>query len=126
MPVSRSKPKNLYASKAWRGPNGLRTRRLLHANGMCENRFTDRCTKIATCVDHLRPVETHPHLALVFENLRASCWSCNNVTGIDKVAFHEARDRAERPTGPSRDWFGDGTPVRPIPPQAEHEPFLIL
>ncbi|BBH17489.1 hypothetical protein Back2_17760 [Nocardioides baekrokdamisoli] len=39
------------------------------------------CTRASQTGDHIKPVETHPHLALERTNVRGACTSCNRLRG---------------------------------------------
>lgn len=39
------------------------------------------CTTVSTVADHVKPVSTHPELALIRSNVRGACESCNKKRG---------------------------------------------
>ena len=47
-------------------------------------------------VDHILPRSTHPHLALVLENLRTLCPICDNQSHREKKSKHRTGERQER------------------------------
>lgn len=47
----------------------------------CRLRFAGICTVTSTTADHIKPVTTHPELALVRTNLRGACTPCNDARG---------------------------------------------
>lgn len=51
-------------------------------------------TKWSKSVDHIKPVATHPHLALVRSNLHLAHYGCNSQKGALPHAEYE----------PSREW----------------------
>ena len=53
-------------------------------------------TRLSRSVDHVKPVATHPHLALVRSNLRLAHVGCNSSKS--------ARGDVTPPYEPSRDW----------------------
>ncbi|GAB3867348.1 hypothetical protein GCM10028801_41120 [Nocardioides maradonensis] len=58
------------------------------------------CTGASTTADHIKPVKTHPHLAMERTNLRGSCEPCNKKRGAgaaggsDSEATSTPRPRA--------------------------------
>jgi 5-methylcytosine-specific restriction endonuclease McrA len=45
----------------------------------CRLGFPGICTTVSTTADHVRPVVTHPELALERSNCRGACKSCNEA-----------------------------------------------
>lgn len=45
----------------------------------CRLRFPGICTITSTTADHIKPVSTHPELALVRSNCRGACGPCNEA-----------------------------------------------
>lgn len=46
---------------------------------MCRLRIIGICTTVSTTGDHIKPVSTHPELALVRSNVRGACEPCNRA-----------------------------------------------
>ncbi|WP_326565495.1 HNH endonuclease [Mycobacterium sp. 3-98] len=70
------KPGDPRGTQAWKR---LR-KEVLAANRYCQIQLPG-CTGKATCVDHIKPVDLYPELALVRSNCRPSCLYCNAVLG---------------------------------------------
>lgn len=64
-------------TRAWRRLRAL----VLREEPICRLRFPGICTGASTTADHIKPVETHPELALVRSNVRGTCWPCNKAKG---------------------------------------------
>jgi 5-methylcytosine-specific restriction endonuclease McrA len=47
----------------------------------CRLRFPAICTLVSTTAAHIRPVITHPELALVRSNVEGACTPCNEASG---------------------------------------------
>jgi 5-methylcytosine-specific restriction endonuclease McrA len=45
----------------------------------CRLRFPTICTTASTTADHIKPVSSHPELALERTNLRGACAPCNDA-----------------------------------------------
>lgn len=45
----------------------------------CRLKFAGICTLVSTTADHIKPVTTHPELALSRSNLRGACGPCNEA-----------------------------------------------
>lgn len=70
------KPGDPRGTQAWK-----RLRKdVLASNKYCQINLPG-CTVKATCVDHIKPVDLYPELALVRSNARPSCLYCNAVLG---------------------------------------------
>lgn len=54
---------------------------MLREEPTCRLRLPGICTTVATTGGHIKPVETHPELALVRSNVRGECWPCNRAKG---------------------------------------------
>lgn len=65
-----------YNSKEWKE---LRAFKFADAGGLCEQCLENGIVKIGKEVDHIKPIETHWHLRLVFANLRLLCSDCHNA-----------------------------------------------
>lgn len=48
---------------------------------VCRLALPGICTRWSTTGDHIKPVETHPHLALVRSNVQGACGPCNHARG---------------------------------------------
>lgn len=46
----------------------------------CRLRIVNVCTGVSTTAAHIRPVSTHPELALERSNVQGSCTECNEAT----------------------------------------------
>lgn len=64
-------------TRAWRA---LRDQ-VVREEPSCRLRFTGICTVTSTTADHIKPVETHPELAMDRANLRGACKACNKARG---------------------------------------------
>ena len=64
-----------YNSKEWKQ---LRAVKFSDAGGLCEECLEKGIVKAGKEVDHIKPIETHWHLRLVYENLRLLCSDCHN------------------------------------------------
>jgi 5-methylcytosine-specific restriction endonuclease McrA len=70
-----------YRSPQWRTARRLALRR----DGYRCTQCGASVRKLGTSrVDHIQPVRTHPHLALILDNLRVLCASCDNRRHSDK------------------------------------------
>ncbi len=77
-------------TRAWRK---LRDR-VVSEEPLCRLRIPGVCIRVSTTADHIEPVRTHPHLAMVRSNLRGSCEPCNRARGeLPDVAL--ARDAGD-------------------------------
>lgn len=54
------------------------------------------CTRVSVTADHIKHYKTHPHLAMVRENLRGACEHCNKSRGT-KTDADLGIGTAERP-----------------------------
>lgn len=64
-------------SAAWRRLKD----RVVREEPTCRLQFEGICTMVSTTADHIRPVSTHPELALVRSNCRGACKPCNDARG---------------------------------------------
>ena len=89
-------------TRAWRR---LR-KQVLDAEPLCRLRLPGICTVVATTAGHIKPVETHPELALERTNVRGECWPCNKAKGTlpDELLRLDDRDQ-EPPDRPALDVF---------------------
>ena len=71
------KEKGFYHTPAWRR---LRIKALERDHYLCQNCLRNHRITAATEVHHLMPVEDHPDLALVLDNLESLCWDCHEQT----------------------------------------------
>ena len=71
------KDRGFYQSAAWRRARRLALQRDKY---LCRLKLDDRCSRIATEVHHLRPLESAPELALDLGNLVSCCWRCHELT----------------------------------------------
>jgi len=59
-------------------------------------------------VDHIKPVKTHPHLALTPSNLRTLCVKCDGIRHVEKmhpdIALKGFNERGE-PNNPNNQWY---------------------
>lgn len=82
------KEQGFYHWPTWRR---LRKLALQRDNYICQMREKD-CTKIATTVHHIKPIEFYPELALELSNLMSVCWNCHELTKPKKpLGSYEAR-----------------------------------
>ena len=68
------------ATYAWR----MLRLAVLNEEPMCRIKL-EGCTGVATVVDHMLPVRTHPHLEYERANLQGACASCNMAKGAGYV-----------------------------------------
>lgn len=112
MPKRRIRPpktaKAFYLSPAWRR---IRRVALLRDQYRCTICGKDVSGPGAARVDHIKAVETHPHLSLVLSNLRTLC------------TYHDSHAHRERRHGGARDArfvirgnTADGMPIDPAHP----------
>ncbi|MDY0855471.1 HNH endonuclease [Bacillus thuringiensis] len=92
--IKENKLMKFYKSKEWRA---LRLKAIERAKNECEHckqkgKVTTRDTldkrgrKMKMDVNHIKPVKTHPHLALDLDNLEYLCVRCHNIAdGKDKM-----------------------------------------
>jgi 5-methylcytosine-specific restriction endonuclease McrA len=53
--------------------------RVVREEPTCRLRFPGVCTTVSTTADHIKPVVSHPELALERGNLRGACAPCNDA-----------------------------------------------
>lgn len=87
-----------YSSLAWKR---LRKQALIRDGFCCKWCGTSVRGKGMSRVDHIYPVKTHPHLALVLENLRTLCPTCDNKRHAEKGGNQRTPVNAE---GYPEDW----------------------
>lgn len=71
------KEQGFYHTPAWRR---VRVQVLERDHYLCQNCLRNRRITAATEVHHIQPLEEHPELALVAENLESLCWKCHEET----------------------------------------------
>ncbi len=71
------KEQGFYHSPAWRR---VRLLALQRDNYLCKIGTSKKCTRIATEVHHIQPLEDFPELALDLGNLISCCWWCHEET----------------------------------------------
>lgn len=98
------KKQGFYQTPAWRR---IRTMALQRDNYLCQLRLSKKCTRIATEVHHIKPLEDFPELALDLDNLTSCCWWCHEETKRRRSERHEPpvriihiRDGSELDEGP--------------------------
>lgn len=64
-------------TRAWRK---LRDQ-VVREEPVCRLQIANVCTGASTTAAHIKPVSTHPELALVRSNLEGACTECNEATG---------------------------------------------
>lgn len=94
-------------TRAWRR---LRDQ-VVNEEPTCRLRFAGICTTISTTAAHIKPVSTHPELALERTNVEGSCTECNEasntlprealVTGEQRSPALAIFDRPRKNLGPS-------------------------
>lgn len=92
--IKEDKLMKFYKSKEWRA---LRLKAIERAKHECEHckqkgkvttrdALDKRGRKMKMDVNHIKPVKTHPHLALDLSNLEYLCVRCHNIAdGKDKM-----------------------------------------
>lgn len=71
-----------YNSKQWKKVRALAVRR---DNGLCVMCLANGRIKAYNVVDHIKPLEHFPLLALVLSNLQCLCHACHNVKTAEDV-----------------------------------------
>lgn len=71
------KEQGFYHTTAWRR---IRISALQRDHYLCQLQLTKDCTKTATTVHHIKPLEDYPELALDITNLTSCCYACHEVT----------------------------------------------
>lgn len=71
------KEQGFYHTPAWRKVRKLALQR---DHRLCQLRLSKDCTRIATEVHHIKPLEEFPELALDLSNLTCACWNCHELT----------------------------------------------
>ena len=71
------KKRGFYKWPAWRR---LRLLALQRDNYLCQLKLSKKCTRIATEVHHIKPIDEFQELALELDNLTSSCWYCHEET----------------------------------------------
>lgn len=69
------KYRKFYNSKEWKN---LRAYKFAEAGGLCEKCKNKILIQEGKEVHHIKPIETHWHLRLVYENLILLCSDCHN------------------------------------------------
>ena len=65
-----------YRTKAWKL---ARQQALVRDNHLCQRCRGNGFLSGANTVHHIKPIETHPWLALALENLQSLCAPCHNA-----------------------------------------------
>lgn len=65
--------KNVHNSSRWKRLSKLKR----SMNPLCEICLADNIAVPSTEVDHIKPIDTNPHLAYDLNNLQALCHSCH-------------------------------------------------
>lgn len=71
------KEQGFYQSIAWRRVRKLALQR---DHYICQLRLSKGCTKLATTVHHIKPLEDYPELGLELSNLTSCCYYCHELT----------------------------------------------
>lgn len=71
------KEQGFYHTSAWRRARRMALQRDKY---LCQLKTSSRCTRVATEVHHVRPLESAPELALDLANLVSCCWFCHEET----------------------------------------------
>lgn len=71
------KKQGFYKWPAWRR---LRLLALQRDHYLCQLRLSEKCTRVATEVHHIKSIAEYPELALDLGNLTSSCWNCHELT----------------------------------------------
>ena len=76
------KPESLKARGFYHTPAWKRVRKLAlqRDHYLCQLRTSSRCTRYATEVHHIKPLEDYPELGLSLDNLICCCWFCHEET----------------------------------------------
>lgn len=76
-PENDLKKRGFYKWPAWRK---IRQRALDRDHHLCQLRLSKKCTRFATEVHHIKPIDEFPELALDLDNLTSACWWCHEET----------------------------------------------
>jgi 5-methylcytosine-specific restriction protein A len=92
-----------YDTPAWKA---ARRAALIRDSYRCVVCGRDISGKGQTRVDHIKPLATHPHLALTLANLRSLCPTHDNQTRTSRGAVFTISgcDSAGRPLDPGHHW----------------------
>jgi len=71
------KEQGFYHWPVWRR---ARKKALQRDHYLCQLRISPHCTRMATEVHHIKPLEEYPELALDIDNLTCACWNCHELT----------------------------------------------
>ena len=81
-------------TRSWRE---LRNR-VIREEPICRLQVPGVCTQVSTTAAHIRPVSTHPELALERTNVQGACSECNEATGTTpREALRLGGDDADEP-----------------------------
>ena len=80
------KEQGFYKTTAWRRARLLALQR---DNYLCKECLRKKHITKATEVHHVKPIDSHPSLALSLDNLESLCWDCHELT---KPRRHAADD----------------------------------
>ena len=73
------KEQGFYKTGNWQRARKLALQR---DNYLCQMQASKKCTKIATEVHHLKPLEEFPELGLELSNLVSVCRQCHELTKV--------------------------------------------
>lgn len=71
------KEQGFYHLPAWRRARKLALQR---DHYQCQLMLSKSCTRVATTVHHIKPLEDYPELALDLSNLTSCCYACHELT----------------------------------------------
>ena len=81
-----------YNTKSWKRLRDQRRR----ANPLCEHCEARGLVRPMTTVDHIKPVDEFPELALSFENTQSLCDFCHGVKTKADAAAKKKEDKLKR------------------------------
>ena len=79
------------STNAWR----KLSKQVVREEPVCWLRFPGICTGASTTGDHVKPVLTHPELALIRSNVRGACRGCNRARSSTPVEALRLGDREQ-------------------------------
>lgn len=100
------KEEGFYKTGAWKR---IRKLALQRDNYLCKLQISDKCTRRATEVHHIKPAKDYPEKALDLDNLISCCWWCHEMT----------KPRREEPVVSVRVIKVEGTGDRELPRASE-------